>query len=110
MWHGKWREILELIPRETLLQNPTLFFQGPSQADSKGVVSFLLLKHLFTFSLLLLKCFFTFCRKMEEYTFAKDIYSEGTPKQGICGEEISPYIIKSSLLVLYSDLGMGKGK
>jgi len=47
---------------------------------------------------------------MEEYTFAKDIYSEGTPKQGICGEGISPYTIKSSLLVLYSDLGMGKRK
>jgi hypothetical protein len=47
---------------------------------------------------------------MEEYTLAKDISSEGTPKQSICGEGISPYAIRSSLPVLYNDLGMGKGK
>jgi hypothetical protein len=27
MWHGKWRDILGLIPRETLIQNLTLFFR-----------------------------------------------------------------------------------
>lgn len=47
---------------------------------------------------------------MEEYTLAKDISGERTPKQGICGEGISPYVIKSSLPILYSDLGMRKGK
>jgi hypothetical protein len=27
MWHGKWRDILGLIPTETLLQNLTLYFR-----------------------------------------------------------------------------------
>lgn len=53
---------------------------------------------------------FHFLLKMEEYTFAKNISSEGTPSQGICGEGFSPYVIKSSLLILCNDLGKGKGK
>ncbi len=68
-----------------------------------------LFKHIFTF-LFLLKCLFTFLGKMEEYTLAKDIYGEGTPTQGICGEGSSLYAIKSSFLALCNDLGMGKGK
>jgi hypothetical protein len=42
---------------------------------------------------------------MEKYTLAKD-----TPSQGIYGEGFSPYVIRSFLLVLYNDLGIGKGK
>lgn len=47
---------------------------------------------------------------MEEYTLAKDIFGERTPSQSICGEGFSPHEIRSPLLILCSDLSMGKGK
>jgi hypothetical protein len=55
------------------------------QAKPRVLFLLFLLKHLFTFSLLLFKCLFIFSKKMEEYTLAKDIFGEGTPTQGICG-------------------------
>ncbi len=73
MWHGKWREIFGFIPHEILFQNPTLFFQGTGQVDSKGdVVLLLLFKHLFKFfSLLLVKCLITFVEKWKNIHLQK---------------------------------------
>jgi hypothetical protein len=96
-------------PKGNIASKPYIVFNISGQANFRGFALLFFLKQLFIFSFLL-KCLFTFSRKMEEYTLAKDIFGERIPSQSICGEGFSAHAIKSSLPIFCSDLGRGKGK